>query len=173
MNVQHGNVNVVEQLRVVLDAVAAAEKHHDLLLQVLLEKGEEKEEAAVRGADDVSLLNVVGRRDLIGVVDTNVQRFALRTERQGRMSVVCGWSSRVVCNGRSTGRSYVGGRCDGRSADRAQRIARRTLSEMRARSSTLRVCVAEKSMVWRFSAREQKRWRRVSDFFFGCNKVLR
>lgn len=89
MNVQDGNVNVVEQLRVVLDAVAAAEKHHDLLLQVLLEKGEKKEKAAVRGADDVTLLNVIGRRDIIGVVDTNVQRLALRAENRGRMSVVC------------------------------------------------------------------------------------
>ena len=83
MNVQDGNVNVVEQLRVVLDAVAAAEEDHDFLFQVLLQEREEQEKAAVCRADDVALLNVVGRRHVIGVVDADVQRLALGGGRGG------------------------------------------------------------------------------------------
>lgn len=65
-----------------LDAVAAGEEDHNLLLEVFLEKGKEEQKAAVRRTDDVALLNVVGRGDIIVIVHTNIQRLALGLERQ-------------------------------------------------------------------------------------------
>ena len=55
VDVEHGNVDIVQELRVELDAVAAAEKHHHLFVEVFLEKGEQEQESKVARADDVSL----------------------------------------------------------------------------------------------------------------------
>lgn len=41
MNALDGKINVIEQLMVVLDRHAGAEKDHDLLLPILLEEGEQ------------------------------------------------------------------------------------------------------------------------------------
>ena len=47
VKVQDRNVDVIQQLGVVFDRVAAREENDDLLLHVLFEEGEEEEEAAV------------------------------------------------------------------------------------------------------------------------------
>jgi hypothetical protein len=53
VNVEAGDVDVVEKFTVVLDRVARAEEDHDFLLQVSLEKRKEKQEPLVRRAHDV------------------------------------------------------------------------------------------------------------------------
>ena len=60
VNVEHGHVDVIEQLGVVLDGIARREEDDDLLLPILLEEGEEQHEAVLRLADDEALLE---RRD--------------------------------------------------------------------------------------------------------------
>jgi hypothetical protein len=47
MQVQHRQINVVQQLCVVLDAIAARKEDDDFLLQVALEEGEEQQKALV------------------------------------------------------------------------------------------------------------------------------
>jgi hypothetical protein len=47
VQIQDRDVNVVQQLAVVLDRVTAGEKYDDLLLEVLAEEGEEKEESSI------------------------------------------------------------------------------------------------------------------------------
>ena len=74
MQIQNRCVNVVQQLRVIFDGIAAGEEDDDLLLKVFFEEGEEEEEAAVGGADDVALRE---RRDgacALGLVDVDVER---------------------------------------------------------------------------------------------------
>ena len=58
MQVEDGDVDEVEELRVVLDRVARGEEYDHLLLEVLLEEGEEEHEAVRRLAHDESLLEV-------------------------------------------------------------------------------------------------------------------
>lgn len=62
------------------DRIAAREEHHDLLVRVLLQKGEEQQEALVRGADAVALLEALAGRVLLAVVDTHVDRLALERD---------------------------------------------------------------------------------------------
>mmetsp|Transcript_24334 Transcript_24334/g.55494 ORF Transcript_24334/g.55494 Transcript_24334/m.55494 type:complete len:394 (+) Transcript_24334:148-1329(+) len=57
--VHDGHVDVVEELGVVFDGVAAAEEDHDFFLSVFFEEGEEEEEASVGGHRHVSLLQSV------------------------------------------------------------------------------------------------------------------
>ena len=82
VQVQHRQVDVVEQLGVVLDAVAAGEEDDDLLPEVALEEGEQKQEALVRVADDVALLEAFDGAVLLPVVDVDVQR--ARPQRDAR-----------------------------------------------------------------------------------------
>lgn len=74
MDVQHRQIDVVEQLRVVLDAVAAAEEHHHLLAAILLQERVEEEQPRLRGNDAVALLQPRGRRRRLLVVDSDVER---------------------------------------------------------------------------------------------------
>ena len=46
-----GQVDIVQELVVELDGHAGGEEHHHLLVPVLLQEGEEKEEALVTGTD--------------------------------------------------------------------------------------------------------------------------
>ena len=55
MQIQNRRINIVQQLRVVFDRIAAGEEDDNLLLEMLFEEGEEEEEAAIGGADDVAL----------------------------------------------------------------------------------------------------------------------
>jgi hypothetical protein len=55
VELQHGDVDVVEQLGVILDRVARGKEHDHLLLHVLLQEGEEQKEPHVAGHDDVAL----------------------------------------------------------------------------------------------------------------------
>ncbi|TKW56812.1 hypothetical protein CTA1_6381 [Colletotrichum tanaceti] len=74
VQVQHRQVDVVEQLGVVLDRVATAEEDNDLLLEVALEEREEQQEALVGVADDVPLLQVLDSAVQLLLVDVDVQR---------------------------------------------------------------------------------------------------
>jgi hypothetical protein len=74
MEVKRRHVDVVEQLGVVLHALATAEEDNDLLLEVFPEEAEQEQEPLVRIADDVTLFEVVGRRRFALGVDVNVQR---------------------------------------------------------------------------------------------------
>jgi large-conductance mechanosensitive channel len=55
MQVEHGDVDIVKQLAMVLHRLAAGEENDDLLLEVLAEKRKEEEEALVAVADDIAL----------------------------------------------------------------------------------------------------------------------
>lgn len=55
VNGRHADVNVVQQLTVKLDAVAAAEKHHDLLASVFFQEREQQQEALVGRYNAVAL----------------------------------------------------------------------------------------------------------------------
>jgi hypothetical protein len=73
VDVRDGDVDVVEELAVVLDAVAAGEEDHDLLvLEVLLEEGVEQQEALLGRAHDVPLLEGLHRRADVVVADADV-----------------------------------------------------------------------------------------------------
>lgn len=74
VQVQHRAVNVVEQLGVVLDAVAAAEEDNDLLLLGLhfSQERKEQEEALVALAQDIALLQPVDGAVLLLLVDVDV-----------------------------------------------------------------------------------------------------
>ncbi len=74
VQVQHGQVDVVEQLGVVLDAVAAREEDDDLLLEVALEERKQQQKTLVGVADDVALLQAFNGAVLLPVIDVDVQR---------------------------------------------------------------------------------------------------
>ena len=48
-------VDVVEKFVVIFDRHTGAEEHHDLLLPVLLQEGEEEKESLVCGTHDIAL----------------------------------------------------------------------------------------------------------------------
>lgn len=55
MEVKDGNIDVVQQLGVVLDRIATREEDDHFLFHIFLEEGEEEEESAVGGTDNVAL----------------------------------------------------------------------------------------------------------------------
>lgn len=65
---------------VVLDAVAAAEEDHDLLVQVLLQKREQQQQPLVSRGHHVALLQTLTRRHGTAVVDADVQRLVLEAQ---------------------------------------------------------------------------------------------
>lgn len=74
MEVKDRDVDVVEQLGVILDRVAAREKDNDLLFDVFAEEREKEHESLVRVADDIALLEHVDGRGLFRRVDIDVER---------------------------------------------------------------------------------------------------
>ena len=79
MDAHDGQVDVVEELVVELDAHAGGEEDHDLLLAVLLQEGEEEEQPLLRGADHVALLQAGdgGHAALVLVLQPDVDRLLL------------------------------------------------------------------------------------------------
>ena len=77
---QHGQVNVVQQLRVIFDRVAAGKENDELLLEVLLQEGKQEQEALVRFAENVALLDAFHRAVLLAVVHVDVQRPGLQRD---------------------------------------------------------------------------------------------
>lgn len=74
MEVQDGQVNVVEELGVVLDRVAGRKEDDDLLLfVVLLQEGEEEHESLVALADHVALLQAFGGGKILHLFHINIQ----------------------------------------------------------------------------------------------------
>ena len=67
------HVDVVQQLRVVLDGRARREENDDLLLGVAAQEGEEQQEAGGRWDDAVALLQPLPRRGRLAVVHAHVQ----------------------------------------------------------------------------------------------------
>ena len=55
MQIEHRNVNVIQEFSVILDRVTRGHKNDNLLLCILFEKGEEKEEPLFTGTDHISL----------------------------------------------------------------------------------------------------------------------
>ena len=76
MEVQHGAVDVVEQLRIVLDGVATTEEHDDFLLLLLHspEEGEEKDKPLIGVAKNVALFKPIDGAELLPLFDVDVQR---------------------------------------------------------------------------------------------------
>lgn len=74
VQLQNGEINVVQQLGVVLNAVTAGEENNDLLLQVALEEREQQQEALVSLTDNITLLQTLDGTVLLAVVDVDVQR---------------------------------------------------------------------------------------------------
>ena len=74
VQVQNGQIDVVEEFGVVLDTVTRREEDDDLLLGVLLEECEQQLEPHVTLADDVTLLETGDSAVLLLVVDVDVQR---------------------------------------------------------------------------------------------------
>lgn len=74
VEVENGKINVVEQFSMVLDTVTAGEEDNDLLLEVALEEGEQKQEALVRFTNDVALLQAFDRTMFFAVVNVDVER---------------------------------------------------------------------------------------------------
>lgn len=56
MKIQDWDINVIQQLGMVLDAIAAAHENNDLLSLVLLEESKEQQESLVAVTDYVTLL---------------------------------------------------------------------------------------------------------------------
>ncbi len=75
MEIEDGEINVVEQLGVVLDGVTAAEEDNNLLLLVLhrLEEREEQDETLVGLAKNVALLQALNSAELLLLVDVDVE----------------------------------------------------------------------------------------------------
>ncbi|KAG5461665.1 MAG: hypothetical protein BJ554DRAFT_6101 [Olpidium bornovanus] len=71
VEVQDWYIDVVQQLRVVLDRIAAREENDDLLLEVLFQEREEEEEPLFRIAHHVALLQSLRCGDLFVLVNVN------------------------------------------------------------------------------------------------------
>ena len=82
VQVEHGEVDVVEELGVIGDAVAATKEHDDLFIAVALEEGEQQQEALVGLAQHIPLLQALDRAVLLPVVHVDVQR--ARAQRDAR-----------------------------------------------------------------------------------------
>jgi hypothetical protein len=84
MKVQHRNINVIQQLGMVFDRVAAGEEYDNFLLRllvahVLFQECKEQKESSVRRADDVSLRK--GRDGTRIFLSINVDMYRTRAER--------------------------------------------------------------------------------------------
>ena len=73
VEVENWQINVVEQLGVVFDAIAGGKEDDDFLLEVALEKGEQEQEAFVGVANHIALLESLDRAVLFSVVHIDVQ----------------------------------------------------------------------------------------------------
>lgn len=82
VQIQHRQIDIVEQLGVVLHRVTTAEKDDDLLLQVALQEREQQQEPLIRVAEHVPLLQVRNGAVLLLLVDVHVQR--PRAQRDAR-----------------------------------------------------------------------------------------
>lgn len=127
VQVQHGAVDVVEQLRVVLDRVAAGEEDDDLLLLLLhpRQEGEEEDEALVGVAEHVALFQTLDGAVLLLLVDVDVERArpqrdageVLCTQGKGGVSAGGGgggggeaWATYRLWSSASPRRAWFGGR---------------------------------------------------------------
>lgn len=131
VEIQHGAVNVVEELRVVLDRGTAAEENNDLLLLGLhaSQKGKEQDKSLVGVAENVALLQSVHCTELFLLVDIDVEW--ARSQRNSR-KILC--SDSLLANGLGSSTAST--------------------EQFKCSASyvpTLVVCVAENSIVWRSS----------------------
>lgn len=79
MEVQNGNVDVVEQLSVVLHRVATGEEDDDLLLHVFLEEGVQEPEACIGRAYHIALCK--SRYSASGFFLVDIDEDGIGTER--------------------------------------------------------------------------------------------
>ena len=73
VQIQDWKIDVIEEFRVVFDAITAGEEDDDFLLKVALQEGEEQEEAFVRVTDHVSLFQTFDCAMLLLVVDVDIE----------------------------------------------------------------------------------------------------
>ncbi|KAH3686753.1 hypothetical protein WICPIJ_002275 [Wickerhamomyces pijperi] len=74
VKIQHWQINVVQQLGVVLDRVTRGQEHDNLLLDVLLQEGEQQEETLVGLTHNVTLLQSVNGGSFLFGVNIDEQR---------------------------------------------------------------------------------------------------
>ena len=74
VEIQYRDINVVEQLRVVFDRVAAGEEDDDLLLGVPFQKRKQQQEPLVRFANEVALFKEFGGGCGLVRIDVDVER---------------------------------------------------------------------------------------------------
>lgn len=147
MQVEHRHIDVVEQLGVVLDRVARREEDDDLLLGVLAQEGEQQQEALVRLADDVALLErVVGRGRLVRV-DVDVDRAGAERDA-GEVSDLGGLRGReehglAVCEGQPS--TMSDDRPEGKSRTILRISSSKPTSRIRSASSMMSVLRFEKT----------------------------
>jgi hypothetical protein len=103
VKLENGKINVVQQLGVVLNTVAAGEEDNDLLFEVTLEEGEEKQETLVGFTEDVALLQTGDGAMLFPVVNINVQRSGAQ-RYPGQVLDLGG-----LCGGEEHGLTFFGG----------------------------------------------------------------
>jgi hypothetical protein len=73
MQVQDGNINIIQQFRIILDLVTTGEEHDTLLLQVPLQKGEQQQEPLVGFTDDIALFQHCRGGSLFIGIDVDVE----------------------------------------------------------------------------------------------------
>ena len=78
VQIQHRNVDVVQQVGVVLYRLTGGEEDDDLLVHVLLEEGEEQQEARLARTHHVALLQRFDRRGILVFVHFDVHRRLLQ-----------------------------------------------------------------------------------------------
>ncbi len=74
MQVQHGDVDIVQQLAVELDSIAGGEEHNDFLFAILLQEGEQEQEALVACAHHIALSVVQSYIKIVVVIACHSRR---------------------------------------------------------------------------------------------------
>jgi hypothetical protein len=145
------------------DRLKKCSSHHDFLLEILFQKGEEQQKAFLRRAHDVALDQCETRSESgclsfkknphqgNGTCKSPAANKPARVQPPSQRPSSRGCRRKVAPDGGE--RCAAVCMCDEQGNQRptmqqaSKRPKRTFLSEMRARSSTLRVCVAEKSIV--------------------------
>ena len=72
MKVEHRNVDIIQQLGMIFDRVAAGEEDNDLLLSVFTQEGEQQEKPPIGGADDIALRERCHRASCLLLVNVDL-----------------------------------------------------------------------------------------------------
>ena len=104
VEIEHLEIDVLQEFRVVLDRVAGREEDDDLLLLHLLEEGEQEQETLIGVDNHVALIQTLDCAELLLLVDVDVQ--GAGTERDaGEILDLCG-----LCGGEEHGLTVLLGK---------------------------------------------------------------